>query len=93
MVGDSGEDITTDEYGRVKVKFHWDRRGETTENGDGSAGTQPKTKDKDKNGNDPDSSCWVRVAQMWAGAKFGAINIPRIGDEVVVDFLETVFEV
>jgi type VI secretion system secreted protein VgrG len=88
VVGDSGEDITTDEYGRVKVKFHWDRRGETPENGDGSAGTQPKPKDKDKNGNDPNSSCWVRVAQMWAGANFGAINIPRIGDEVIVDFLE-----
>jgi type VI secretion system secreted protein VgrG len=88
VVGDSGEDITTDEYGRVKVKFHWDRRGETTENGDGSAGTQQAPKDKDKNGNDPDSSCWVRVAQMWAGANFGAINIPRIGDEVIVDFLE-----
>jgi type VI secretion system secreted protein VgrG len=88
VVGDKDEDITTDLYGRVKVKFHWDRRGETIENGDGSAGTQQEPKDKDKNGNDPNSSCWVRVAQMWAGAKFGAINIPRIGDEVIVDFLE-----
>lgn len=34
------------------------------------------------------SSCWVRVAQMWAGNKFGTIFIPRIGMEVVVDFLE-----
>jgi type VI secretion system secreted protein VgrG len=88
VVGDKGEDITTNPYGQVKVKFHWDRRDEATENGDGSAGTQPKPKDKDKNGNDPNSSCWVRVAQMWAGANFGAINIPRIGDEVIVDFLE-----
>ena len=88
VVGDSGEDITTDEYGRVKVKFHWDRRGEKIENGDGSAGTQQEPKDKDKNGNDPNSSCWVRVAQVWAGTGFGAINIPRIGDEVIVDFLE-----
>jgi type VI secretion system secreted protein VgrG len=88
VVGDKDEDITTNPYGQVKVKFHWDRRGEATEKGDGSAGTQPKPKDKDKNGNDPNSSCWVRVAQMWAGAKFGAINIPRIGDEVIVDFLE-----
>jgi type VI secretion system secreted protein VgrG len=88
VVGDKGEDITTNPYGQVKVKFHWDRRGETTENGDGSAGTQPKTKDKDKNGNDPDSSCWVRVAQVWASSGFGGISIPRIGDEVIVDFLE-----
>jgi type VI secretion system secreted protein VgrG len=43
----------------------------------------------DRDGKDDEnSSCWVRVAQMWAGPKFGAINIPRIGDEVIVDFLE-----
>jgi type VI secretion system secreted protein VgrG len=34
------------------------------------------------------SSCWVRVAQVWAGAKWGAMHIPRIGQEVIVDFLE-----
>lgn len=34
------------------------------------------------------SSCWVRVSQPWAGKGFGAISIPRIGDEVVVNFLE-----
>ena len=34
------------------------------------------------------SSCWVRVAQVWAGAKWGAIHIPRIGQEVIVDFLD-----
>ena len=37
---------------------------------------------------DENSSCWVRVAQAWAGAKWGAINIPRIGQEVIVDFIE-----
>ena len=37
---------------------------------------------------DENSSCWVRVSQAWAGAKWGAINIPRIGQEVIVDFLE-----
>lgn len=35
-----------------------------------------------------DSSCWVRVAQSWAGNKWGTIFIPRIGMEVVVQFLE-----
>ena len=78
VVGDTGEDITTDPYGQVKVKFHWDRR----------IGNEEDPSKVDKNGNDPNSSCWVRVAQMWAGTKFGAINIPRIGDEVIVDFLE-----
>ena len=34
------------------------------------------------------SSCWVRVATIWAGNQWGAIHIPRIGQEVVVDFLE-----
>jgi type VI secretion system secreted protein VgrG len=66
VVGPSGEEIYTDKYGRVKLKFHWDRYSKADEN----------------------SSCWVRVAQTWAGAKWGAINIPRIGQEVIVDFVE-----
>ncbi|MFM0250243.1 type VI secretion system Vgr family protein [Paraburkholderia sediminicola] len=36
---------------------------------------------------DENSSCWVRVSDAWAGANFGSIHIPRIGQEVVVDFL------
>ena len=36
---------------------------------------------------DDDSSCWVPVSQPWAGTGFGGINIPRVGQEVVVDFL------
>src|SRR5262249_34864196 len=35
-----------------------------------------------------DSSCWIRVATAWAGKSWGQINIPRIGHEVIVDFLE-----
>jgi type VI secretion system secreted protein VgrG len=66
VVGQAGEEIWTDKYGRVKVQFHWDRDGK----------------------NDEKSSCWVRVAQVWAGAKWGAMHIPRIGQEVLVDFLE-----
>jgi type VI secretion system secreted protein VgrG len=37
---------------------------------------------------DQRSSCWVRVGQPWAGGGFGGIQIPRIGDEVVVSFLD-----
>jgi type VI secretion system secreted protein VgrG len=66
VVGPSGEEIYTDEYGRVKVQFHWDRYGKRDEN----------------------SSCWVRVSQIWAGTKWGGIHIPRIKQEVVVSFLE-----
>ena len=43
----------------------------------------------DRNGKfDAASSCWIRVSQAWAGAGFGSMNIPRIGQEVIVDFLE-----
>ena len=37
---------------------------------------------------DENSSCWIRVAQIWAGNKWGGMFIPRIGQEVVVEFLE-----
>jgi type VI secretion system secreted protein VgrG len=37
---------------------------------------------------DPGASCWVRVATFWAGKQWGAIHIPRIGQEVVVAFEE-----
>jgi type VI secretion system secreted protein VgrG len=66
VVGPSGEEIYTDKYGRVKVQFHWDRRGTMDEK----------------------SSCWVRVSQPWAGKGWGAVWLPRIGQEVIVDFLE-----
>lgn len=39
-------------------------------------------------GRDEKSSCWVRVAQVWAGASWGAMFIPRIGQEVLVEFLQ-----
>ena len=38
--------------------------------------------------NNADSSCWIRVATIWAGKGYGVIHIPRIGQEVVVDFME-----
>jgi type VI secretion system secreted protein VgrG len=43
----------------------------------------------DREGSDDvNSSCWVRVATYWAGAQWGAIHIPRIGQEVIVDYVE-----
>lgn len=36
---------------------------------------------------DENSSCWIRVSQTWAGANYGAMHVPRIGQEVIVDFL------
>lgn len=37
---------------------------------------------------DENSSCWVRVSQAWAGQGWGAMHLPRIGHEVIVEFLE-----
>jgi type VI secretion system secreted protein VgrG len=66
VTGAKGEEIYPDKYGRVKVHFHWDRKGKKDET----------------------SSCWIRVSQLWAGASWGAMWIPRVGHEVIVDFLE-----
>src|SRR6185503_10241003 len=37
---------------------------------------------------DENSSCWIRVSQFWAGKEWGSIHIPRMGQEVIVEFLE-----
>ena len=66
VVGKAGEEIWTDKYGRIKVKFHWDH------------GDQENEK----------SSCWIRVAQGWAGKRWGTLFTPRVGQEVIVSFLE-----
>jgi type VI secretion system secreted protein VgrG len=65
VVGPAGETIHCDEFGRVRIQFHWDRYGNMDEN----------------------SSCWVPVNQMWAGEGLGSLNLPRIGQEVMVSFL------
>jgi type VI secretion system secreted protein VgrG len=74
--GAKDDELATDEHGRVMVKFHWDRRGDTN-------GPEDEPEDKDK-----EQSCFIRVAQHWAGTRFGSMFIPRIGQEVIVDFLE-----
>ena len=66
VVGPENEEIYVDEYGRVKVQFHWDRIGKKNEQ----------------------SSCWLRCAQAWGGGGWGSMFIPRIGDEVLVSFME-----
>ena len=66
VTGPKGEEIHCDQYGRIKVQFHWDREGLA----------------------DDKTSCWLRVSSSWAGDRYGAISIPRIGMEVLVTFLE-----
>ncbi|HMN20136.1 MAG TPA: type VI secretion system tip protein TssI/VgrG [Ottowia sp.] len=65
VVGPDGEELHVDEFGRVKVHFHWDRYDERNEK----------------------STCWIRVSQPWAGQGWGGYFAPRIGQEVIVDFL------
>jgi type VI secretion system secreted protein VgrG len=66
VVGPAGEEIHTDKYGRIKVHFHWDRRGKYDEN----------------------SSCWLRVMTPWADSGFGMVSLPRVGTEVVIQYLQ-----
>lgn len=66
VVGPEEETVYTDEFGRVRVQFQWDRRGEF----------------------DPQSSCWMRVSQAWAGPGYGLFNLPRVGHEVLVGFAD-----
>jgi type VI secretion system secreted protein VgrG len=64
VVGPAGQNIWTDELGRIKVQFPWDRVGRKNQH----------------------STCWIRVSSPWAGNQLGGIQIPRIGQEVIVDF-------
>jgi type VI secretion system secreted protein VgrG len=66
VVGPKGAEIHTDEYGRIRVQFHWDRVGEYNEK----------------------SSAWIRVSSSAAGKGHGFVSIPRVGQEVVVQFLD-----
>ncbi len=65
VIGPSGEEIYTDKYGRVKVKFFWDTVAPS----------------------DDTTSVWCRVGQSGAGPGFGTFMVPRIGQEVIVEFL------
>ncbi|WP_198087454.1 type VI secretion system Vgr family protein [Variovorax sp. E3] len=64
VVGPEGQNIWTDELGRIKVQFPWDRIGQKNQH----------------------STCWLRVSSPWAGNQLGGMHVPRIGQEVVVDF-------
>ena len=73
VVGPVGEEVYCDELGRVKLRFPGMREE------DHSSGAGASNTDRD--------SAWVRVASQWASERWGSISLPRIGDEVLVDFL------
>lgn len=63
VVGPEGQDsLNVDQYGRIQVRFHWDR--------------------------DEGDSCWLRVSSNWAGAEKGLASHPRVGSEVIVQWLD-----
>jgi type VI secretion system secreted protein VgrG len=66
VVGPDGDEIYTDEWGRVQVVFKWDEDHKL----------------------DLQHSCWVRVATASAGQQFGSVFLPRIGHEVIIEFLD-----
>ena len=73
VVGPANEEVHTDAHGRIKVQFHWQRPDEHPDSGANL---------------DERSSCWLRVAMPSAGAGWGHQFIPRLGQEVLVDFIE-----
>ena len=66
VVGPPDQSIWTDQLGRIKVQFPWDRLGQHNQH----------------------SSCWLRTTSTWAGNQLGSIALPRIGQEVLVSFME-----
>ena len=76
VVGQSGEEIHVDEWGRIKVRFLFTRNEDNSH--DGGAGS---------NDNDTDSA-WVDVLTPWAGEGYGVRFLPRIGEIVVIDFFD-----
>jgi len=72
VMGPEGEEIYTDKMGRIKVKFFWDHATES----DGSPIANEKR------------TCWIRVVQSSAGPGWGALFLPRVGHEVIVEFME-----
>jgi uncharacterized protein involved in type VI secretion and phage assembly len=82
VIGDDGTDtakgeISADALGRVRVRFPWDLGGPIK--------VEEQPKDLFAVGT---NTCWVRVAQGWAGRNFGVQFLPRIGHEVVVEFID-----
>ncbi len=72
------QDIWTDALGRVRIRFPWDQ---------GPPGATPDTPAEDALATDRVTT-WVRVSEGWAGTRFGSQFLPRIGQEVLVGFID-----
>ncbi|QOY95470.1 type VI secretion system tip protein VgrG [Massilia sp. UMI-21] len=83
VVGPPGAVIHTDRDHRIKVQFHW-QRGAASHSRLGHPSPEGHTGAP----GDDSAGTWVRVATPLAGANWGSNMLPRIGQEVLVDFLE-----
>jgi uncharacterized protein involved in type VI secretion and phage assembly len=84
-VDTSEHDIFCDAIGRVRVRFPWDPGPPQ-----GSSKIPPvfPFKESDKPTKIGGNTCWVRVVEGWAGRQYGTQFLPRIGQEVLIDFLD-----
>lgn len=78
------EPVHTDRDGRIKVQFHWQRGAQSSQR----LSHPSPSADADNAPASDASGTWVRVSQDWAGANWGSGFIPRLGQEVVVAFVE-----
>ena len=89
VVGPEGSVIHTDRDHRIKVQFHWQRAG-----GDGMSHSRLNHPVPDGHSGAPandQSGTWVRLATPMApiaGANWGSVAVPRVGSEVLVDFID-----
>ncbi|SFC00342.1 type VI secretion system Vgr family protein [Massilia yuzhufengensis] len=83
VVGPAGAVVHTDRDHRVKVQFHW-QRGAASH----SRATHPTPEGHTGAPGDDSAGTWVRVMTPLAGANWGASMVPRVGQEVLVDFLD-----
>jgi type VI secretion system secreted protein VgrG len=84
VVGTAGQPMHTDRDHRIKVQFHWQRGGNASHRlSHPAAGGD----DSDNAPASDASGTWVRVAQSVAGANWGAVFTPRLGQEVLVQFV------
>jgi type VI secretion system secreted protein VgrG len=81
VVGNPGEDLTTERDHRIKVQMHWQR-------GRNSGNRRAHPAGADNAPGDAQAYVWVRVAEAAAGPNWGSSFTPRIGQEVLLDYLE-----
>lgn len=87
VVGHAGDTVTTERDLRVRIQFPW-QRGQAPQAGGLSGPLSPGQEETGQAPGNASASQWVRVAQPSAGSNWGAVFIPRVGTEVLVDFVE-----